>query len=257
MKFPESHLSDQNLLLDLEGELSARKARAVRAHLEGCWTCRARRRQLEDAIEDFVRLRQTVEIPPADGPRARLKAGLGNISRNEDAGRRWYSTNSLIVTLAACACLVLAVILFPIRSSRPPIVSIPDSRLTPGATLLVSRRQVCSQPNPNNKMVPVTLQRRVFDEYGIRGADPRAYEVDYLVTPALGGADDIRNLWPHSYSATVWNAHVKDALEDRLRDMVCEGAVDLSTAQQELATNWIGAYKKYFHTDEPLAEHLQ
>ena len=88
-------------------------------------------------------------------------------------------------------------------------------------------------------MVPVTLQRRVFDEYGIRGADPRAYEVDYLVTPALGGADDIRNLWPHSYSATVWNAHVKDALEDRLREMVCEGAVDLSAAQQELATNWI------------------
>ncbi len=106
-------------------------------------------------------------------------------------------------------------------------------------------------------MVPVALQRRVFDEYGIPGADPRAYEVDYLVTPALGGADDIRNLWPHSYSSTVWNAHVKDALEDRLRDMVCAGTLDLSAAQQEIATNWIAAYKKYFHTDEPLAGHLQ
>jgi hypothetical protein len=258
MKFPDSHLSDHNLLLDVEGELSARKARAARAHLEGCWTCRTRRRQLEDAIADFVRLTQTGEIPPADGPRALLKAGLGHISRNEDPGRRWFPANALIVTLAACGCLVSAVILSPVRWSQPPlIVSIPDSKLTPGATLPVSRRQVCSQPNPNNKMVPVTLQRRVFDEYGIRGADPRAYEVDYLVTPALGGTDDIRNLWPHSYFATVWNAHVKDALEDRLRDMVCEGAVDLATAQQELATNWIGAYKKYFHTDEPLAEHLQ
>ena len=101
----------------------------------------------------------------------------------------------------------------------------------------------------------MALQRKVFEEYGIAAADPRAYEVDYLVTPALGGADDIHNLWPHSYSATVWNAWVKDALEDRLREMVCDGRLDLATAQQEIAANWIAAYKKYFHTDEPLAQH--
>jgi hypothetical protein len=95
----------------------------------------------------------------------------------------------------------------------------------------------------------------VFEEYGIAGADPRAYEVDYLITPALGGADDIHNLWPHSYSSTVWNAQVKDALEDRLREMVCEGSMDLAEAQREIAGNWIAAYKKYFHTDRPLAEH--
>jgi hypothetical protein len=100
--------------------------------------------------------------------------------------------------------------------------------------------------------VPAVLQRKVFEEYGIAGADPRAYEVDYLVTPALGGSDDIRNLWPHSYSATVWNAQVKDALEDHLREMVCDGELDLATAQREIAVNWIEAYKKYFHTDRPL-----
>jgi hypothetical protein len=135
------------------------------------------------------------------------------------------------------------------------IMSVPDSRLTPGATLLVSQPAVCSQANPNNRTVPVSTQRKVFEEYGIAGADPRAYEVDYLVTPALGGADDIHNLWPHSYSATVWNAQVKDALEDRLREMVCDGSLDLTEAQREIAGNWISAYKKYFHTDEPLAEH--
>jgi hypothetical protein len=48
---------------------------------------------------------------------------------------------------------------------------------------------------------------------------------------------------------------VKDALEDRLREMVCDGTLDLSEAQREIAGNWIGAYKKYFHTDRPLAEH--
>jgi len=73
------------------------------------------------------------------------------------------------------------------------------------------------------------------------------------VTPALGGLDDIRNLWPHSY-ASLWNARVKDALEDRLRAMVCDGRLDLADARREIATNWIGAYKKYFHTDHPLPE---
>jgi hypothetical protein len=94
----------------------------------------------------------------------------------------------------------------------------------------------------------------VFDEYGIR-ASPTAYEVDYLITPALGGADDIRNLWPQSYTATVWNAQVKDALEDHLRDLVCDGQLDLATAQHEIAMNWIDAYKKYFHTDRPLTSY--
>jgi hypothetical protein len=75
--------------------------------------------------------------------------------------------------------------------------------------------------------------------------------VDYLITPELGGVDSIRNLWPQPYS-TVWNAHVKDMLEERLHALVCSGQVDLATAQREIATDWIGAYKKYFHTARPL-----
>ena len=92
-----------------------------------------------------------------------------------------------------------------------------------------------ARSNLKNKAVTAALRRKVFEEYGIAGADPRAYEVDYLVTPALGGADDIHNLWPHSYSSTVWNAPVKDALEDRLREMVCDGSLDLAEAQREIA----------------------
>jgi hypothetical protein len=50
----------------------------------------------------------------------------------------------------------------------------------------------------------------------------------------------------------MWNARVEDALEDRLRDLVCSGDVDLPTAQREISTDWIGAYKKYFHKDKPI-----
>ena len=92
--------------------------------------------------------------------------------------------------------------------------------------------------------------RQVFREYGINDTRPSAYEVDYLITPELGGANSIRNLWPQPYSA-VWNAHVKDELEDRLHGLVCTGQVDLATAQQDISRDWISAYKKYFHTDKP------
>jgi hypothetical protein len=48
---------------------------------------------------------------------------------------------------------------------------------------------------------------------------------------------------------------VKDDLEDRLREMVCSGSLDLTEAQREIASDWVGAYKKYFHTDKPMVEH--
>jgi hypothetical protein len=129
-------------------------------------------------------------------------------------------------------------------------LSKPKNTLTPGETRAISINDVC-RGETGNRMVPVSLRQKVFNEYGIRDARPSAYEVDYLITPELGGADSIRNLWPQPYS-TVWNAHVKDALEDRLHTMVCQGKLDLTTAQRDIATDWIAAYKKYFHTNRPL-----
>jgi hypothetical protein len=266
MKY-DQHLPDQQLLLDVEGELSPHDERLARAHLSGCWKCRARRQELENAITGFVRVYQREfeeKLPPVAGPRASLKAQLTQLAANETSGRPGWLAFPRAFALAAALCGLLAFGLLFVRSilerQNSPrrhalIVSIPDSRLTPGATLLASQPAECAEENIKNKAVPVALQRKVFEQYGIAGADPRAYEVDYLVTPALGGADDIHNLWPHSYSHTVWNARVKDALEDRLREMVCDGSIDLAEAQREIAGNWIAAYKKYFHSDQPLPEH--
>jgi len=267
MSYEDSHLSDQQLLLDVEGELSAHNEKPVRSHLDACWKCRARRQEIEGAIADFIRIHQRefdVKLPPAAGRRALLKAQLAQLSATAPRSG-WFVPARRSDWALAAAALGLAVLgLFLVHSlvtrqskSAPQgvIVSIPDSRLTPGAAILASRQAVCAWANTNNKAVPVALQRKVFEEYGIAGAEPQAYEVDYLVTPALGGADDIRNLWPHSYSATVWNARVKDDLENRLREMVCDGRLDLAAAQREIAGNWIAAYKKYFHTEQPLEEH--
>ena len=261
MKYDDQHLPDQQLLLDVEGELSPHDERLARAHLSACWKCRARRQELENAITGFVRAYQRdfdAKLPPVAGPRASLKAQLAQLSVDAAKGRSGWLTLPRALVWPTALCVLLAFGLLFVRSiphRRPLIVSIPDSRLTPGATLLVSRPAVCAEENIKNKAVPVALQRKVFEQYGMVGADPQAYEVDYLVTPALGGADDIHNLWPHSYSHTIWNARVKDALEDRLREMVCDGSINLAQAQREIAANWIAAYKKYFHTDRPLEEH--
>jgi len=265
MKNADSHFSDEQLLLHAEGELSAREENLVRAHLHACWKCRVRSQELENAIVDFVRIHQQdldAKIPPGGGPRALLKARIAQLSATKPSWRpEWFTiSHGLAYVGAICGLLAFATLLI-VRSNtvrqRPSpaktwIVSIPDSRLTPGATVLESRSAVCAESNTKNKPVSAAVQRKVFEEYGITGVDPRGYEVDYLVTPALGGADDIHNLWPHSYSATEWNAQVKDALEDRLRGMVCDGSLDLAEAQREIASNWIAAYKKYFHTDQPL-----
>ncbi len=254
MRHKDSHLSDQELLLSIDGELSSQDAVRMQAHLSSCWTCRARRRGLEGAISDFIQVQQRSfdSLPPANGPRALLKAQLAQMAANSTTlswNLRWR--------IAAVAFTVLAIGFFvgrtwSVRPATGMAVTVPNPGLTPGATVLTSPGEVCRESNTKNKPVPVNLQRKVFAAYGISHAEPRAYEIDYLITPALGGADDIRNLWPQSYANTLWNAQVKDALEDHLRDLVCEGKLDLPTAQREIADNWIEAYKKYFQTDRPL-----
>jgi len=271
----DSHATDEVLLMELDGELSPRAARSVRGHLDACWRCRARSQELARSITDFIRGYQEEfdpRLPPAAGPRAMLRARL---AQDAGADRReathWLpNRRKLLWAAPLCVFGLLAAGWIATRVGRPkwePImrldrsfavgdlaISTPNTVLTPGATILLSRSAVCSQANVKNKEVPVPVQRLAFEEYGLAQAQPRAYEVDYLVTPALGGSDDIRNLWPHSYSGQ-WNARVKDALEDRLRDMVCDGSLELAEAQREIARNWIEAYKKYFHTDHPLPEH--
>jgi hypothetical protein len=99
------------------------------------------------------------------------------------------------------------------------------------------------------------MRAQVLSAYRMERVPADQYELDYLITPELGGATDARNLWPQGYTSSLWNARVKDELESLLPRLVCRGAVDLETAQREMAVDWIAAYKKYFNTSEPLQVH--
>ena len=131
----------------------------------------------------------------------------------------------------------------------------PRQDLTPGSVLPVGVDEICGAGVTGVPAVAAQVPRQVFEAYGVDYRRAAEYELDFLITPELGGAPDPRNLWPQPYRVGVWNAYVKDELERELQDLVCRGTLDLATAQQELANDWIAAYKRRFNTDRPLRDY--
>jgi hypothetical protein len=256
------HLSDEDILLMADGELSRRQARHARAHLATCSSCSARLAELESTIADFISLhRNTLDPQLADGSGsgALLRARLAELAQSSRTP--WRQRLDMFVhprTAAACALLLVGLLAgaFLQRQSKLYTTAttsdnawIPDHTLTPGAVRPVALNEVCSMAHEEVVSdVPDSLREKVFQEYGITSPHPQDYEIDYLVAPGLGGTEDIRNLWPEPSTSSPWNAHVKDALEERLHELVCGGQLDLPTAQQAIATDWITAYKKYLGT---------
>ena len=133
-----------------------------------------------------------------------------------------------------------------------PVRALPDPAMTPGAVdRLVTLADLCPVAHPTAQRDATTYQKNiVFGEYGIeREPDGNRiggpYKVDHLISLDLGGSNDLKNLWPLSYSATPWNAHRKDALENRLHALVCAGAISLTVAQAAIGADWIAAYRTY------------
>lgn len=270
MREEHLHVTDEELLLQGSGELPAGRSGQVSAHLECCSACSARQKELENTLAEFGETylnSHDAELPSAAGPRVQLKARMAELAAQERGrGLRsgWASfaerhQGVLFAGIAIAVCVLLAIRLYvPGDRSQSMMASLghwdePNLRLTPGATVPVTVSEVCGEAAAS-PVIPISLKRKVFELYGVTPPRPDAYEVDYLITPELGGATDIRNLWPEPYRDTVWNAHVKDQLEDRLHQMVCHGDVDLATAQRDLSTDWIAAYRKYFHAERPIED---
>jgi hypothetical protein len=262
------HIPDEELVRSADGELSPQRAREVGSHLEACWDCRARMEEIHSTITGFVRAHHAEfdpQLPPVAGPRALLRARLTEL--DSELRTHWWKgvfqfgfpmPRVAIVCLVAMAIGSLGLGYYSRRNLRFTSVlfdwqAAPNRSLTPGATRPVTITEICSVAHEEVvEDVSVPMRQMVLREYGISNARPEDYEIDYLIAPHLGGTEDIRNLWPEPYRTRVWNAHVKDALEERLHQMVCSGKLDLLTAQHDIATDWIAAYKKYFHTNKPL-----
>jgi anti-sigma factor RsiW len=261
MQRSKAHLLDEELLLFSDQELPTRRAARVREHVAQCELCRGRLTKLENALASFADLHERefqAQTFSSVTSRNLLKARLS------DARSRRAKFWSGVPLQLASACLALLLVVggiwtvrdiararFSFNAMNAEAIALPRRTLTPGSIRAVQVADLCStQDLDNDPPVSPSLEQAVFEEYGVPASSKKDYELDYLITPALGGVDSIQNLWPQPYSST-WNARVKDQLEDHLHTLVCQGKVQLTTAQSDIASNWIAAYKRYFDTDRP------
>jgi len=147
-------------------------------------------------------------------------------------------------------------LLFLILSSQAAfaIGDLPDPALTPGAinpdvTQENIHQTICVKGYSKSIRPPAyytnRLKKQQIRQYGYFRVSPKAFEEDHLIPLSTGGnPTSEHNLWPQPRSST-WNAEKKDELEAFLHREVCKGKIPLEKAQKEIASDWIGAYKKY------------
>ena len=253
------HLTDREILEFLDREFPEIRLAAFDRHLAECETCRRRHAAIAStAAASSVHYRATTSSDRFTAQsRARLEVAL---TREAAApARSWLALTpavamAAVVVLAATASIYLQSA--PRTDSRAANhrLALPVASITPGATWEVSLDELCSS-SPRVRPITAAMRAQVVSAYGVESVPSDQYELDYLVTPELGGATDARNLWPQKYVSPLWNARVKDELERLLPQLVCSHQLELATAQRDMAADWVAAYKKYFNTDVPLEAH--
>lgn len=159
------------------------------------------------------------------------------------------------------ATMSVGVMVAPLAVRAAPIAprteALPNHRLTPGeidprVTEANLSQTICRRGGYTRSVRPPEsytepLKRRQIREYGYRDKKIWHYREDHLVPLEAGGAPySPRNLWPEPrYVVGGWGSQTKDELENRLHDLVCSRRISLATAQRSIASDWIGAFKRY------------
>jgi hypothetical protein len=163
----------------------------------------------------------------------------------------------MVVTSSGFLCFIAfsAIIAFAIAEPKHlPVTdgTTPDTVLTPGASRTVDKADICNTKTGTVRDVDDALKQQVRMRYSLASKHDKwcsgteGCEIDHLIPLTIGGANDIKNLWPQNYDRGVeWNAHVKDKLEVRMHTLICKNGADPATLQQEIASDWVAAYKKY------------
>ncbi len=121
---------------------------------------------------------------------------------------------------------------------------LPDSDCTPGSIFPnATKDEICvSGYSKKVRNVSTKLKKKVFSQYGISYPVPfGSYEVDHLIPLALGGNNDIANLWPKS-AQPFPGFYEKNIVGNYLHEEVCANRVDLSVAQKRIANSWFLIY---------------
>ncbi|HZT90229.1 MAG TPA: HNH endonuclease signature motif containing protein [Stellaceae bacterium] len=143
-------------------------------------------------------------------------------------------------------------------TADPPTAMLtPDPVLTPGVVASTDADAICGHAGGGSysrahRFTTPEMKAQVFAEYGMAvpvGPERRRWEIDHRVPLALGGADDLRNLWPQ-YRGGLWGYPAKDRFEAYAAREVCDGRVPLATAQGWfLAPDWRVGYCAVFRDE--------
>ncbi len=118
--------------------------------------------------------------------------------------------------------------------------------MTPGDVLTTDTKTICTSGYTKTvRNVPSSVKHQVYLLYGILKHKAGDYEVDHLISLELGGSNSVQNLWPESFQSKPLNAHVKDEIENKLHQMICDGTIPVAQAQKEISQDWTSAYIKY------------
>jgi 5-methylcytosine-specific restriction endonuclease McrA len=135
------------------------------------------------------------------------------------------------------------------RTSGCVLGANPDRRCSPGAYYSrLTKAVICSAGFRTSSIrnVPDSERFAVEEEYGMTpGHYGSALEVDHIIALELGGSNDIANLFPEKANARP-GYRVKDRLENRLHEMVCDGSMTLRAARFGISSNWQTLYRRVF-----------
>jgi hypothetical protein len=123
-------------------------------------------------------------------------------------------------------------------------VLLPDLKITPGVATQLTQEQVCSWAwGKDERFVTPSMKDQVCEAYGLKAHcyGREANEIDHLISRELGGADDVKNLWPQPYFQHP-GAHEKDIVENWLHKQVCSGKLTLTAAQKLIVADWYQVY---------------
>jgi hypothetical protein len=124
------------------------------------------------------------------------------------------------------------------------LAQVPSNYRTPGATVKANSTLICTADYAASVKPVANWQRNeALVRYGIR---PEGFtgDLDHLVPVALGGSNDPDNLWPF-HGEGDFTLEAKNALAQRLRDMVCTNKMSLKDAQDAFKKDWTKAYRQH------------
>lgn len=262
------HPSDEELIALIDEELPLALRSAVEAHVDRCERCESRTGTLRRTLARIAGLVDEPVAGDVTSVRARVQQAVHRSATAQASAPatgqaehlrppQWLQIAAVLLVGFGIAAMAMSPIgrtaqvrLRGAAGDAAGDMALPLRSVTPGAVSAHSAAELCDGARPS-RLVTDQTRRQVLDHYGMSHVPAAEYELDALITPELGGTTEAANLWPQRYDSPVWNARVKDDLERLLPEMVCRGEIDLASAQQAIASDWIAAYKRFFKTETP------